>query len=109
MIENLNILELSNVLAGPAVGMFFSELGANVIKVERPVSGDDSRNLGPPYLDSNSTDPKESAYFLSVNRNKSSVTIDLTKKEGQELAKKIINHVHLSLKNLLNQTYQDLR
>ena len=83
-LEGINVFDLTRVLAGPTATQILGDLGANIIKVERPVSGDDSRNLGPPYLDSNSTEPKESAYFLSVNRNKSSVTIDLTKKEAQE-------------------------
>ena len=98
-LEGINVFDLTRVLAGPTATQILGDLGANVIKVERPVSGDDSRNLGPPYLDSNSTDPKESAYFLSVNRNKSSVTIDLTKKEGQELAKKIIKKCDILVEN----------
>ena len=63
------------------------------------MTGDDSRNLGPPYLDANATEPKESAYYLSVNRNKHSVTIDLTKKKGQILAKKIIKKCDVLVEN----------
>ena len=89
-LHGINVFDLTRVLAGPTSTQILGDLGANVIKVERPNSGDDSRNLGPPYLDNSSEIPQESSYYLSVNRNKHSVTIDLTKKEGQMLAKKII-------------------
>ena len=87
------------MLAGPTSTQILGDLGANIIKVERPNSGDDSRNLGPPYLDNSSELPQESSYFLSVNRNKQSVTIDLTKKEGQNLAKKIIKKCDVLVEN----------
>ena len=93
------MFDLTRVLAGPTATQILGDLGANIIKVERPITGDDSRNLGPPYLDSNATDPKESAYYLSVNRNKHSVTIDLTKKKGQVLAKKIIKKCDVLVEN----------
>ena len=67
-LEGINVLDLTRVLAGPTSTQILGDLGANVIKVERPITGDDSRNLGPPYLDENSKTPMESAYFLSVNR-----------------------------------------
>ena len=89
-LEDINILDLTRVLAGPTSTQILGDLGANIIKIERPLSGDDSRNLGPPYLDKNLKKPMESSYFLSVNRNKNSVELDFTKKEGQELAKKLI-------------------
>ena len=89
-LSGINVFDLTRVLAGPTCTQILGDLGAEVIKVERPITGDDSRNLGPPYLDSSSKNPQESAYFISVNRNKSSITLDLTSKEGQELAKKMI-------------------
>ncbi len=98
-LEGINILDLTRVLAGPTSTQLLGDLGANIIKIERPQIGDDSRNLGPPYLDSNSKEPKESAYFLSVNRNKHSVTIDLTKKEGQKLAYKFIKKCDVMVEN----------
>ena len=98
-LQGINVFDLTRVLAGPTATQILGDLGANIIKVERPITGDDSRNLGPPYLDSNATDPKESAYYLSVNRNKHSVTIDLTKKKGQVLAKKIIKKCDVLLEN----------
>jgi len=98
-LEGINVLDLTRVLAGPTSTQILGDLGANVIKVERPITGDDSRNLGPPYLDENSKTPMESAYFLSVNRNKQSVEIDLTKKEGQDLAKKLVKKCHVLVEN----------
>jgi len=98
-LEGINVFDLTRVLAGPTATQVLGDLGANIIKVERPVSGDDSRNLGPPYLDNSSTKPQESAYYLSVNRNKNSVTIDLTKKKGQLLAKKIIKNCDVLVEN----------
>ena len=98
-LKGINVFDLTRVLAGPTATQILGDLGANIIKVERPITGDDSRNLGPPYLDSNATDPKESAYYLSVNRNKHSVTIDLTKKKGQVLAKKIIKKCDVLVEN----------
>ena len=98
-LHGINVFDLTRVLAGPTATQILGDLGANIIKVERPITGDDSRNLGPPYLDSNATDPKESAYYLSVNRNKHSVTIDLTKKKGQVLAKKIIKKCDVLVEN----------
>ena len=98
-LQGIKVFDLTRVLAGPTATQILGDLGATVIKVERPVSGDDSRNLGPPYLDTSSKNPKESAYYLSVNRNKYSVTIDLTKKKGQILAKKIIKKCDLLVEN----------
>ena len=98
-LEGVNILDLTRVLAGPTSTQLLGDLGANIIKIERPESGDDSRNLGPPYLDRNTRKPKESAYFLSVNRNKHSVTIDLTKKDGQDLALKLIKKCDVIVEN----------
>ena len=98
-LQGINVFDLTRVLAGPTATQILGDLGANIIKVERPITGDDSRNLGPPYLDSNATDPKESAYYLSVNRNKHSVTIDLTKKKGQVLVKKIIKKCDVLVEN----------
>lgn len=98
-LEGINILDLTRVLAGPTSTQLLGDLGANIIKIERPITGDDSRNLGPPYLDNDSKDPKESAYFLSVNRNKHSITIDLTKKEGQTLILKLIKKCDVLVEN----------
>ena len=98
-LEGINVLDLTRVLAGPTSTQVLGDLGANIIKIERPVTGDDSRNLGPPYLDKNTKNPMESSYFLSVNRNKKSVVIDLTSKEGQELTKKLVKKCDVLVEN----------
>jgi len=85
-LEGLRILDLSRVLAGPVCTQILGDLGAEIIKIEKPGEGDDTRSWGPPYLkDKNGGDTNESAYYLSCNRNKSSVTIDISKPEGQKL------------------------
>lgn len=77
---------MSRVLAGPWVGQLFGDLGADVIKVERPGCGDDTREWGPPFLKGrDGQDTSEAGYFMSANRNKRSVTIDITTRKGQEL------------------------
>ena len=98
-LEGINVLDLTRVLAGPTSTQVLGDLGANIIKIERPITGDDSRNLGPPYLDSSSENPMESSYFLSVNRNKKSLAIDLTTKEGQDLAKKLVKKCDILVEN----------
>ena len=98
-LEDINILDLTRVLAGPTSTQILGDLGANIIKIERPLSGDDSRNLGPPYLDKNLKKPMESSYFLSVNRNKNSVELDFTKKGGQALARKLIKKCDVLVEN----------
>ena len=92
-LSHLRVLDLSRILAGPWASQMLADLGADVIKVERPVAGDDTRSWGPPFLkDRGGADTTDSAYYLCANRNKRSVTIDFTRPEGQrlvhELAKK---------------------
>lgn len=85
-LEGLVVLDLSRVLAGPSCTQILGDLGATIIKVERPNEGDDTRLWGPPYLkDADGRDTHESAYYLSCNRNKRSVTVDLSKPEGQDI------------------------
>lgn len=87
-LSHVRVLDLSRVLAGPWAGQMLADLGAEVIKVERPGKGDDTRGWGPPYLkDEDGNDTSEAAYYLSANRGKRSVTIDFTKPQGQELVK----------------------
>ena len=84
-LTHLKVLDLTRVLAGPWCTQTLADLGADVIKVERPGSGDDTREWGPPYArDADGHDTTEAAYYLAVNRNKRSVTIDLAKPEGQD-------------------------
>lgn len=85
-LSHITVLDLSRVLAGPWCTQLFADLGATVIKVERPGSGDDTRAWGPPYLkDSAGADTGESAYYLACNRGKLSVAIDFTRAEGRAL------------------------
>lgn len=89
-LSHLRVLDLSRVLAGPWSGQILADLGAEVIKVERPGSGDDTRAWGPPFLkDANGHDTGEAAYYLAANRNKQSVTIDFTQPEGQRLVREL--------------------
>ena len=89
-LSHLKILDLSRILAGPWATQQLADLGADVIKVERPEAGDDTRLWGPPFLkDKDGQETKDSAYYLCCNRNKRSVTIDFTKPEGQELVREL--------------------
>lgn len=87
-LEGIRVLDLSRVLAGPWCGQILADLGAEVIKVERPKTGDDTRMWGPPWMKNNQgEDTREAAYYQSANRNKMSVAIDISTAEGQELVR----------------------
>jgi crotonobetainyl-CoA:carnitine CoA-transferase CaiB-like acyl-CoA transferase len=99
-LAGLKIFDLTRVLAGPSCVQILGDLGADVIKVERPNIGDDTRKFGPPFVkNKEGKDTKESAYYLSANRNKRSITLDLTKPEGQSLAHKIISKCDILVEN----------
>ena len=99
-LTGVKVLDLSRVLAGPWAGQLLADLGADVIKVERPGAGDDTRAWGPPYLkDTRGNDTAEAAYFLCANRNKRSVTIDIARPEGQELVRKLAAEADVLLEN----------
>ncbi|BCA31484.1 CaiB/BaiF CoA transferase family protein [Metapseudomonas otitidis] len=99
-LSHIRVLDLSRVLAGPWSGQILADLGADVIKVERPGSGDDTRAWGPPFLkDGSGRDTSEAAYFLSANRNKQSVTIDFTRPEGQALVRKLAAESDILIEN----------
>jgi len=86
-LSHIRVLDLSRVLAGPWASQNLADLGAEVLKIERPGVGDDTRSWGPPFLkDKDGGETRESAYFLSVNRGKKSVTLDIAKPEGQRIA-----------------------
>jgi crotonobetainyl-CoA:carnitine CoA-transferase CaiB-like acyl-CoA transferase len=89
-LDGLRILDLSRILAGPTATQLLADLGAEVIKVERPDVGDDTRSWGPPFVPAvDGTDSDLSAYFLSANRNKKSIAIDLASEEGVALVKRL--------------------
>jgi len=99
-LAGVRVLDLSRVLAGPWAGQLLADLGADVIKVERPGAGDDTRAWGPPTLkDEAGRDTGEAAYFLSANRNKRSVTIDLAAPEGQDLVRRLAGEADVLLEN----------
>ena len=99
-LDGIRIFDLTRVLAGPSCVQILGDLGADVIKVERPIVGDDTRKYGPPYLkDKFGTDTSESAYYMSANRNKRSLTLDLTSDSGQKLAKLLINKCDVLVEN----------
>ena len=83
-LEGFRILDLSRVLAGPYCTMLLGDLGAEVIKVERPGVGDDTRAWGPPFVGG------ESAYYLCANRNKKSITVNLKSAEGQKIIRQLV-------------------
>ncbi len=89
-LSHLKVLDLSRVLAGPWCTQMLADLGADVIKVERPGAGDDTRHWGPPFLkDAEGNDTDQATYFTSCNRNKRSITIDMAKPEGQALIRQM--------------------
>jgi crotonobetainyl-CoA:carnitine CoA-transferase CaiB-like acyl-CoA transferase len=99
-LSHIRVLDLSRVLAGPWAGQILGDLGAEVIKVERPGSGDDTRHWGPPYVkDADGNDSREAAYFQSANRNKQSVTLDFTQPEGQRLVRELVQNCDVLLEN----------
>ena len=99
-LKGLRILDLSRILAGPTCTQLLGDLGADVIKVERPGAGDDTRKWGPPYLkDDGGEDTTESAYYLSTNRNKRSVTIDISQPDGAALVRRLLAHCDIMVEN----------
>jgi len=99
-LNGIRVFDLTRVLAGPSCTQILGDLGADVIKIERPERGDDTRKYGPPFvLDVDGTETTESGYYLSANRNKRSVTLNLTGAEGQSLAKRMINQCQVLAEN----------
>jgi crotonobetainyl-CoA:carnitine CoA-transferase CaiB-like acyl-CoA transferase len=99
-LDGVRVLDLSRVLAGPWCVQNLGDLGADVIKVERPGVGDDSRQWGPPFLkDAEGRDTTESAYYLSANRNKRSVAIDVSTPAGQGLIRRLAEHSDVFIEN----------
>ncbi|MEK9841981.1 MULTISPECIES: CaiB/BaiF CoA-transferase family protein [Thalassospira] len=99
-LSGLRVLDLSRVLAGPWASQTLADMGAEVIKIERPGAGDDTRGWGPPFAkDANGNDTTEAAYYLTANRGKKSLTIDITKPEGQEIVRNIAAQSDVVLEN----------
>lgn len=99
-LNGIRVLDLSRVLAGPWCGQILADLGAEVIKIERPRVGDDTRSWGPPWMkDDSGQDTQEAAYYQSTNRNKLSVAIDIASSDGQELIKALIQDTDVVIEN----------
>jgi formyl-CoA transferase len=99
-LSHIRVLDLSRVLAGPWCGQTLADFGADVIKIERPGAGDDTRRWGPPYLRTPDGKPtEEAAYYLAANRNKRSVTLDIASPEGQRLARELAAQSDVILEN----------
>ena len=99
-LQGIRILDLSRVLAGPWCTQTLADLGADVIKVERTGSGDDTRTWGPPFLkDDNGMETHEAAYYLGANRNKRSVTCDIAQPAGQALIRALVAHCDVFVEN----------
>ncbi len=99
-LDGIRILDLSRVLAGPWCTQTLADLGADVIKIERPGAGDDTRSWGPPFLkDTKGEDTRDAAYYLGANRNKRSVTCDIATPEGQALIRELVKSCDVFIEN----------
>src|SRR5256714_8507207 len=99
-LSGIKILDLTRVLAGPLSAQMLGDLGAEVIKIERPGTGDDARAFGPPYLvDPDGKENNNNSFYLCANRNKKSVTVDLAKPEGQEIIRELAKSVDIMMEN----------
>ncbi|WP_353233744.1 CaiB/BaiF CoA-transferase family protein [Diaphorobacter ruginosibacter] len=99
-LKNIRVLDLSRVLAGPWAGQTLGDLGAEIIKIERPGAGDDTRAWGPPFVqDDNGNSTGESAYYMCANRNKQSVAVDITRPEGQHIVRELAARCDVLIEN----------
>lgn len=100
-LSHIRVLDLSRILAGPWCGQLLGDLGAEVIKIERPDGGDDTRSWGPPFLQGKSDGDAtgDAAYFLCANRNKKSVTVDFTRPEGQKIIVELASKSDVVIEN----------
>ena len=99
-LSHVKVLDLSRILAAPWAAQILADLGAEVIKVERPGAGDDTRSWGPPFLkDAQGQDTKEAGYYLAVNRGKRSITVSIDKPEGQKIVKELASRADIVLEN----------
>src|SRR4249920_2643856 len=98
-LSDIRVLDLSRVLAGPWATQILGDLGADVIKIEKPGAGDDTRSWGPPFVKKPDESDSDAAYFLAANRNKRSITIDFAKPEGAALVKRLVPHCQILVEN----------
>jgi len=99
-LSDIRVFDLTRILAGPTCTQLLGDLGAEIIKIEKPGAGDDTRKWGPPFLPGKDGEPtQESAYYLSSNRNKRSVALDIATSEGQALARRLLAHCDVLVQN----------
>jgi len=99
-LQDIKVVDLSRILAGPWASQMLADMGAEVIKVERPAKGDDTRFWGPPFIkDATDEQPPQAAYFHCVNRNKHSIAIDITQEQGQQVIKDLIAQADVLIEN----------
>src|SRR6266851_4294202 len=99
-LSHIRMLDLSRIMAGPWASQILADLGADVVKVERPGAGDDTRGWGPPFLkDRSGAETGDAGYYLSVNRGKRSITLDLDKPEGQQVVRALAERSDIVLEN----------
>ncbi|MCA0325338.1 MAG: CoA transferase [Proteobacteria bacterium] len=100
LLSNIRVLDLSRILAGPWATQNLADLGADVIKIERPGEGDDTRHMGPPFMNDPSTgEPGDAAYFMCCNRGKKSVAIDFSQSQGQAVVRKLVQQADVLVEN----------
>ena len=99
-LAGIRVIDCSRILAGPICTQTLGDLGADIVKIERPGMGDDTRKWGPPFLkDADGQDTSESAYYLSCNRNKRSVGLDISRPEGCEVLLKLVETADVFIEN----------
>mgnify|MGYP001173609440 FL=1 len=100
LLEGIRVLDMSRVLAGPWATQLLADYGAEVIKIEKPITGDDTRQWGPPWVSGNKrVDQSDAAYFLAANRNKRSLTCDFSTKEGASIIKELVKSCDVLIEN----------
>src|SRR5215472_10259465 len=98
-LSHIRVLDLGRVLAAPWATQILGDLGAEIVKIEQPGGGDETRHFGPPFLTAPDGGRGDAAYFLTANRNKKSVTIDFAKPEGAALVKRLARRAHVVVEN----------
>src|ERR1700761_7694145 len=98
-LSHIRVPDLGRVLAAPWATQILGDLGAEVIKIEKPGEGDETRRFGPPFLTNPAGSRGDATYFLTANRNKKSVTIDMSTPEGQALIRRLARRAHIVVEN----------
>ncbi len=103
-LSHIRVLDLGRVLAAPWATQILGDLGAEIIKVEKPGEGDETRHFGPPFVTGEDGTQGDATYFLAANRNKKSITIDIAKPEGAALVKRLARRAHVVVENFKTGT-----